>query len=56
MKIKKLEAELLYNKDIHLTIIASDGDFNAIHRLSQLSEEENRNTICASKRSGKRGH
>ena len=40
MKIKKLEADLLYNKDMHLTIIASDGDFNAIHRLSQLSEEE----------------
>ena len=40
MKIKKLEADLLYNKDIHLTIIASDGDFNSIHRLSQLSEEE----------------
>lgn len=40
MKIKKLEADLLYNKDIHLTIIASDGDFNAIHGLSQLSEGE----------------
>ena len=40
MKIKKLEAELLYNKDMHITIIASDGDFNAIHGLSQLSEEE----------------
>ncbi|MBE5036182.1 hypothetical protein [Gallibacter intestinalis] len=40
MKIKKLEADLLYNKDIHLTIIASDGDFNTIHGLSRLSEEE----------------
>lgn len=40
MKIKKLEADLLYNKNIHLTIIASDGDFNAIHGLSQLSEED----------------
>lgn len=40
MKIKKLEADLLYNKDIHLTIIASDGDFSSIHGLSQLSEED----------------